>query len=165
MPDRSLDSLSTEFYPLACEALARILARQIPVLIVQTGRTQAEQDSYLASGASGTTFSLHLPRRLRPKTLVGFSAIFPERDLDKADAIDIVPYDQFQLHGPDKLRWDATDPAWGIIGEEMERVGLRWGGRWRTPFDPGHGELLLPIKAGLVAAERARPWPEFRPHA
>ena len=65
MPDRSFDSLSSTFYPLACEWVARVTARGIAVMIVQTGRTLAEHQQNLLSGTSGTTMSLHLPRKMR----------------------------------------------------------------------------------------------------
>jgi hypothetical protein len=29
---------------------------------------------------------------------------------------------------------------WLKIGVEGEKLGLRWGGRWRKPYDPGHFE-------------------------
>lgn len=158
MPDRSLNSLSSAFYPLACEAIARIVARGVAVLVVQTSRTQAEHQVNLVSGTSGTSLSLHLPRKMRWRT----DTPLDPRDREKADAIDLAPYAVYQLHGPDKLQWDTADPAWGIIGQEFERVGLRWGGRWRRPFDPGHGELVLPWKAQYLVEERNRPWPSFR---
>lgn len=163
MADQSLDSLSSPFYPLACEVIARVSARGIPTKVAQTGRTMAEHQANLASGASGTSLSMHLPRSMRWR-----ADLLPldPRDANKADAIDIVPYAQFALHGPDKLQWDPKDPAWGVIGEEVERVGggrlLRWGGRWQQPFDPGHFEWIVPWKVQYLAAERARPWPSFR---
>lgn len=161
MPDRSLDSLSTAFYPKACELIARVVARGVQVLIVQTSRTEAEHMANLAAGTSGTNLSLHLPRRLRTATLTGLPhALDP--DGEKADAIDLVPYTIFQRHGPDKVTWDGLHPDFGVIGEEAERIGLRWGGRWRKPYDPGHAELLLPVKRPVLAAERQRPWPAFR---
>lgn len=158
MPDRALNSLSSDFRPLAIEWIARCSERGVPVLIVQTLRTEAEHQINLANGTSSVTRSLHLPRRLR--TPLGI----PSRieDLGKADAMDLAPFDTFHLHGPDKLQWDTQDPAWGIIGEVCEQLGLRWGGRWRDPFDPGHGELLYPGRRVLLQAERARPWPRFR---
>lgn len=161
MPDRSLDSLSAAFYPKACELIARCAARGVALLIVQTSRTEAEHVVNLANGTSGTARSFHLPRRLRLSTLEGCPQ--SSQDLDKADAIDLAPFEQYQLHGPDKVKWDTSDPAWGVIGEEAERVGLRWGGRWADPHDPGHAELVVPIKVKLVAEERRRPWPTFRP--
>lgn len=158
MPDRSLDSLSSDFYPLACEWIARVTARGIAVMVVQTSRTPAEAAANIANGTSKLSKSLHLPRALRWNAVRPLSAA----DADKADAMDIAPWAVWQLHGDDKLQWDTKDPAWGIIGEEAERVGLRWGGRWRDPFDPGHGELVLPWSATTLAEERARTWPVFR---
>lgn len=159
MNDRSLDSLSSAFYVSACEWVARVTARGVAVMIVQTSRTATEHAANLAAGTSGTSFSLHLPRRLRVSTLKGLPEDELGMDAEKADAMDIAPYEIYQAHGPDKLNWNADDPAFGIIGEEAERVGLRWGGRWRFPRDPGHAELLLPVKLQYIAEERSRPWP------
>jgi D-alanyl-D-alanine carboxypeptidase len=156
MPDRSLDSLSGDFYPLACELIARVVARGVAVMVVQTGRTLKEQEDALNHGTSGTRLSLHLPRYLR------WNMALPLIDPNKVDAIDLVPYEIYQHHGPDKVQWDGLDPAFGVIGEEAERLGLRWGGRWLKPYDPGHAEYLLPWKEQYIADERARPWPKFR---
>ena len=158
IPDRSLDSLSSDFYPLACEWVARVTARGVAVMIVQTSRTMEEHRVNLLNGTSGTNLSSHLPRLMRWRWAVTPLEV---GDSEKSDAMDIAPYEQYQLHGPDKLRWNAKDPAWGVIGEEAERVGLRWGGRWQQPFDPGHGEFILPWKAHYLAAERERPFPTF----
>ena len=162
MGDRSLDSLSSVFYPKACELIARVTARGVAVMVVQTSRTEAEHVANLANGTSGTSRSLHLARRLRLSTLE--RAPQSAADLEKSDAIDLAPFEQYQLHGPDKLQWDTKDPAWAVIVEEAERLGLRSGGRWRDPFDPGHAELLLPMKRALVREEQLRPWPwpQFR---
>lgn len=159
MPDRSLDSLSSEFLPLACEWVTRVLARGVPVLILQTGRTPEEQAVNVANGTSRTSMSLHLPRAMRWNTSL---ALLMPADAGKSDAMDIAPYAQFVLHGANKLQWDTGDPAWSVIGEEAERVGLRWGGRWRDPFDPGHAELVVPWKVKFLADERSRTWPTFR---
>ncbi len=159
MPDRSLDSLSSEFYPKACEWIARVTARGIAVMVVQTSRTPEEAKTNVANGTSRNLSSLHLPRMLRWNQSARPLA---PADAMKADAMDIAPWAVWQLHGDDKLQWDTSDPAWGIIGEEAERVGLRWGGRWHDPFDPGHAELILPWTGSSLAAERARTWPVFK---
>jgi hypothetical protein len=157
--DRSLDSLSSAFYPLACQWIARVVARGVAVQIIQTSRTLAEHQANLASGTSSTSHSLHLPRLMRWNREL---AVFDVTDAKKADAMDIAPYEQYSLHGPDKLQWNASDPAWGVIGEEAERLGLRWGGRWKQPFDPGHAELVLPWTVSRLREERLRPWPTFK---
>ena len=136
MGTRSLDDLSSEFRPKAIEVLARLTERGIAMMIVQTLRTISEHRQNLANGTSKTALSKHLPRVLR-----GYALDHP--DAQKCDAIDIAPYDVYALHGPDKLQWNAADPAFAIIGEIGESLGLRWGGRWRDPVDPGHLELPL----------------------
>lgn len=132
---RALNDLSSQMRPKAFELLARLTERTVMVMIVDTLRTPAEHAANLANGTSKTTASKHLPRILRHAKFA-----LPE-DADKADAMDLCPYEVYALHGPDKLRWNSDDPAWRIIGEEAEKLGLRWGGRWKVPHDPGHVEL------------------------
>lgn len=137
--DRALDSLSSDFKPLVIQLLARLTERNIPVMIVQTSRTPDEQKANLASGASKILASKHLPRALR-------GVIAGTADDLKSDAIDLCPYATFQICGPDKLAWKDDDSpeaaaAFKAIGEVGEMLGLRWGGRWHDPHDPGHLEL------------------------
>ncbi len=115
---RALDDLSPRFRPLADRFLARLMEAQIPVIIIETLRTQAQQDLYLARGVSWTKNSRHLT----------------------GDAMDIVPYEEFRLHGQDKADWNADDPVWLRIGTIAESCGMRWGGRW-TQKDLGHVEF------------------------
>lgn len=165
--NRNLGDLTTDAYPYMCQWIARCVARDLAVMIIQVLRTPAEHAANLATGRSGTNLSLHLPRSLRAPTLVGFGVNI--LDNEKSDAMDLAPYKLYQQYGDDKLNWDATDPAWKIIGEEAEKVCdvsgtpmLRWGGRWRQPFDPGHCEFVLPSKRTYLLAERGRPFPTFR---
>lgn len=134
--DRALDSLSSDIKPLVIEVLARLVERQIAVLIVQTSRTVEEQQANLLNGTSHLRLSKHLPRKLR-----GLKIGSP--DDEKSDAIDLCPYALYQLHGPRKLEWSHVDPAWRVIGEVGEMLGLRWGGRWGNPPDYGHLEWLF----------------------
>jgi hypothetical protein len=124
---RALDDLSPRFKPLAMELLARTVEAGIPVLVVDTLRTPAEHAANLAKGVSWTARSKHLD----------------------GDAIDIVPYSQYDLHGLDKLQWDVGDPVWQKLGAIGERLGLRWGGRFRAPAKPdmGHFEYVTPAPA------------------
>lgn len=160
MPETSLDALTSDFYPLACRLIAHLAARGVPVAITCTRRTVDEQQVALLKGNSGTTLSSHLPRNLRWKNTTTFTS--SDIDMLRSDAIDVCPYDEFRLAGPDKLQWDGEHPAFGVIGEEAEKLGLRWGGRWIKPFDPGHCELALPWKQNMITEERGRPWPNFR---
>ena len=121
---RKLDDLNPAFRPKAVELVARCIEAGIPVMIVDTIRTPEEHAANLVSGTSKTKHSKHLDGL----------------------AIDIAPYETWQAHGPDKLNWDAGKPGavkepWGTMGRIGEGLGLRWGGRWRDPFDPGHFEL------------------------
>lgn len=139
--DRSLDSVSCGFKLVLFEVLARLVERTIPVLIVQTSRTLAEHQANLANGTSWTTLSKHLPRRLRLGSPPSNWA--DAVDSEQCDAIDLAPYEIFLEHGPDKLNYDPSDPAWYAIGAIGEGLGLRWGGRWARK-DLGHLEWLLP---------------------
>jgi peptidoglycan L-alanyl-D-glutamate endopeptidase CwlK len=118
---RALDDLHPTFRPVACEFLARLTERGIAVLIVDTLRTPAEHAANLAKGVSWTARSKHLDGL----------------------ALDVCPYEQYQLHGPDKLQWNVNDPVWLQIGEAAELLGLRWGGRW-LQRDMGHVEYVQP---------------------
>jgi hypothetical protein len=118
--NRKLDDLSSEFKPRAMELLARLVENNIQVMIICTSRTLEEQKEALKNGFSSTLNGKHLT----------------------GNAIDICPYEIFQLHGPDKLQWDSEDVIWLKIGHIGESLGLRWGGRWKKPHDPGHFELV-----------------------
>lgn len=128
---RRLDDLSPRFRPLAVELLARLTEAGIPVLIVDTLRTAAEHAENLKKGSSWITLSQHLDGKTRG---------FPHHG---SDAIDLCPYAQYDLHGPDKLQWDAKDPVWQKIGAIGEALHLRWGGRWSPP-DLSHFEFQHP---------------------
>lgn len=149
---RSLDSLSSDFKPKVFELLARLVERGVAVMIVDTLRTPEEQAANVARGVSATLRSKHLPRRLREPL-----PEFDPANLDKCDAIDLAPYEVYQLHSGDKLNWNVSDPAFQLIGAEAEKLDLRWGGRWMSPKDPGHVELILtPRDRALVTTERTR---------
>lgn len=116
---RRLDDLSPRMRPLAVEFLARLVEAGIMVLIVDTLRTPAEQEANVAKGVSWTLKSKHLT----------------------GDAIDICPYETYALHGPDKLKWDETDPVWQRLGQIGEPIGLKWGVvKNGKRFDLGHFE-------------------------
>lgn len=121
---KALDDLDPKFKPLAIELLARASEAGIPVMVIDTRRTQAEHEANLAAGRSWIQRSKHLDGL----------------------AIDVCPYAIYDLHGPDKLEWNATDPAWERLGKIGKRLGLRWGGDWEQA-DLGHFEYqaLKPV--------------------
>lgn len=117
---RALDDLNPEFRKIAIEILARLIEAKIPVLIVDTLRTPAEHEVNLANGTSWVKHSKHLDGL----------------------AIDIVPYEEFKLSGPDKLQWTTSNPVWTKIGQIGKAVDDRviWGGDWAVK-DMGHFEI------------------------
>lgn len=127
---RRLDELDPRFQPLAETFLARAVEAGIPLLIVATGRTAAEQADLVRTGHSRVAHSLH----------------------QDGLAIDVAPYAIYRLHGEDKLQWDTADPVWRTLGPIGEDLGLRWGGRFHplnlhgVGWDPGHFEY--PIASG-----------------
>lgn len=126
--NRSLDSLDPRMKLKAFELIARLVERGVQVMIINTLRTDAEQAEALRTGHSTVPRSKH----------------------QDGLAIDLCPYDSYLLHGADKLRWDTTDPVWFEIGKVAERLGLRWGGRFKPlnsiglGWDAGHCELVIP---------------------
>lgn len=120
---RLLSDLAPAFRPKAYELLARFVEAKVPVLIVCTGRTQAEQDAALAAGTSKVKRSKH----------------------QDGLAIDVVPYAVYEAadRSNDKLLWDTRSPLWTRLGLIGEQLGLTWGGRWKSPHDPGHFELIV----------------------
>ena len=118
--NRRLDALSPAMQPKAFELLARCVEAGLAVIVVNTLRTAEEQAACRAAGTSWVKHSLH----------------------EDGLAIDIAPLAQYTLHGPNKIQWDAKDPAWAKLGAIGERVGLWWGGRWKEHSDPGHFQLM-----------------------
>lgn len=135
---RALNDLSSGLQPKAFELLARLTERGVAVMIVDTLRTEAEHLENLRKGSSAAKLSRHLPRRLRRAC----ASSDPNRE--KSDAMDVCPYEIYAAAGSDKLRWEPGAAEWTVIGEEAEKLGLVWGGRWKVPFDPGHVELPRP---------------------
>ena len=148
---RALDDLCPLLLPQAFELIARCAEHSVPLLVVDTLRTVAEQAINLSLGRSATANSKHI---------AATNSACPECHGTKSHAIDVAPYETFNLHGPDKVQWSVwlkdpsadlppearlacMKPEWQRIGLIAESLGLRWGGRWKKPVDPGHAELVL----------------------
>lgn len=125
MGTTAINDMDYRFKNVAMEFLARLTESHIPVAIINVLRTPEEQADNLAKGVSWTSKSLHLPQPPDGRSL----------------AMDICPYAQFEIHGANKLQWDASDPVWDKIGNLAESLGLRWGGRWQQR-DMGHVEWV-----------------------
>lgn len=124
---RALSDLDPRFRPFAFELIARLVERNLLVIIVCTGRTAAEQALAVKSGRSQVAHSKH----------------------QDGLAIDLAPWDTWMAHGSNKVAWEHDNPAWRIMGEIGEGLGLRWGGRFKpvgvdgVGWDPGHFELVV----------------------
>ena len=123
---------------MAVELLARLIEAGYPCMVIDTLRTPEEQRQNLMRKVSWTMDSKHLP----------------QAPSGKSDAIDICPYLQFSLHGPDKLQWDSEDPIWEKIGEIGESLGLVWGGRWQKK-DLGHFQHSRQKASAQIIAQSA----------
>lgn len=117
---RALDDLAPRFKPKAMELIARIIEHKIPILIVNTRRTQAAQEVAIATGHSWIAHSKH----------------------QDGLAIDLAPFEVWNEFGEDKLQWNESDSSWQIMGQIGQSLGLKWGvlvGSKRK--DLGHFEL------------------------
>lgn len=83
----------------------------VPLIITSARRTTAEQQKLLAAGRTKTLNSKHLQ--------------------GKAFDVDVYGYSR-----------DAIPRSfWNVVGPWAEaNLGLKWGGRWTSLWDPGHFE-------------------------
>lgn len=90
-------------------------AKGIELVVVESYRTHAKQSEYYTMGRKYT-------RSAGGKSKHQYGL-----------AVDVVPVvDSVAV-------WDNIN-LWRKVGLEGEKLGLRWGGRWRSPFDPAHFE-------------------------
>lgn len=87
----------------------------IELAFVETYRTHAKQNEYKGMGKKYTRSGGG-----KSKHQYGL-------------AVDVVPIVNGEAQWHDRALWLKV----GVVGEKL---GLRWGGRWRRPFDPGHFE-------------------------
>lgn len=120
---RLLNDLAPVFKPLAFELLARFTEQQLPVMIITTRRSVAEQADAVARGVSWTLHSPHL---------YGL-------------AIDVAPFSQWLEFGDDKLAWNLDDPQWPKLGAIGRALGLQWGIiKDGAHMDLGHFQYVAP---------------------
>ena len=131
---KDLSELASYFSPLAQALIDACAAADVPVRVVDTGRTPLEQEAKLAQGVSWTSHSKHEPQP-------------PEQ---KSEAIDVVPEAILTEHKPD---WDPSSSLWLKIGEIGKGLGLHWGGDWKHHSDPSHFEYIHPTPQILTDPE------------
>jgi peptidoglycan L-alanyl-D-glutamate endopeptidase CwlK len=99
----------------------------IDLAVVETFRTHAKQHEYKSMGKKYTNSSAG-----RSRHQYGL-------------AVDVVPMVDSTAVWDNVVLWRKV----GVIGE---KIGLRWGGRWRKPFDPGHFEWTGGLTSSHLAA-------------
>lgn len=102
-------------------------AKGIELAFVETYRTHAKQNEYKGMGKKYTRSGGG-----KSKHQYGL-------------AVDVVPI----VDG--EAQWDNL-ALWRKIGVAGEKLGLRWGGRWRHPFDPGHFEWTGGLNTAALSA-------------
>ncbi len=110
-----LNSLHPYFRDQVVSLIEKCKAKGIELAIVETYRTHAKQHEYKSMGGDYTTAKAGQSRH------------------QYGLAVDVVPIVK------SKPVWNSAQ-LWRKIGAVGERLGLRWGGRWRNPYDPGHFE-------------------------
>ena len=127
---RDMDLLHPNFRIIADRFISLCVEQKIAILIVETWRSQAAHEEDVANGNSWVTKSKHQTTMI--KYIAGSPITIPA-----SEAIDVCPYEIYELHGRKKLEWDNDDPVWQKIGAIGESLGMKWGGRWRCK-DMGH---------------------------
>lgn len=118
------NALHPYFRDKVLQLIAICKSKGIDLAFVETYRTHAKQSEYKGMGKKYTRSGAG-----KSKHQYGL-------------AVDVVP-----IVG-DSAVWH--DPVlWRKVGTVGEKLGLRWGGRWRRPYDPGHFEWT----GGLSTAE------------
>lgn len=110
-----LDALHPYFQEKITQLISICKKRGIKLAIVESYRTSAKQNEYKALGKKYT------------KASGGHSKHQYGLAIDLVPVIDSV------------AQWDNAR-LWKKVGVLGEQLGLRWGGRWRTLYDPGHFE-------------------------
>jgi hypothetical protein len=131
-----LNSLHPFFRDQVLSLIAKCRAKGIELVIVETYRTHAKQHEYKTMGKKYTSSGAG-----RSKHQYGL-------------AVDVVPVvDSIAV-------WNNT-MLWRKIGAVGEKLGLRWGGRWRKPYDPGHFEWTGGLTSHHLGSGRFPTLPNF----
>lgn len=122
-----LQSLHPFFRDKVQQLIRNCRAKGIELVIVESYRTHAKQSEYYSMGKKYT-------RSTGGKSKHQYGL-----------AVDLVPViDSVAM-------WDNV-ALWRKVGVEGEKLGLRWGGRWRSPYDPAHFEWSGGLTTQQLAA-------------
>ena len=135
-----LSALHPYFRDKVMELISICKSKGIELAIVETYRTVAKQNEYKTLGKIYTRTSGG-----RSKHQYGLA-------IDVVPVIDSVP------------SWH-NEAVWTKVGPVGEKLGLRWGGRWRHPYDPGHFEWSGGVSSASMELGRTPriPHPENYP--
>jgi len=135
-----LTALHPYFRDKVTELIAICKSKGIELAVVETYRTVAKQNEYKNLGKIYTRSSGG-----RSKHQYGLA-------VDLVPVIDSVP------------SWH-NEAVWRKVGLAGEKLGLRWGGRWRHPYDPGHFEWSGGVSGAAMEQGRQPhiPHPEAYP--
>lgn len=122
-----LEALHPFFRDKVRQLIDRCKAQGIHLAVVETYRTHAKQNEYRSMGRRYTNSTGG-----RSKHQYGL-------------AVDVVPLVKGVAVWDNVLLWKRI----GVIGEKL---GMRWGGRWRKPYDPGHFEWTGGLTSNHLAA-------------
>ena len=122
-----LNALHPYFRDKISELIQICKLKGINLVVVETFRTRSKQNEYKSMGKKYTRS-------------VGGSSKH-----QYGLAVDLVPIvDSVAV-------WDNV-ALWRKIGIVGEKLGLRWGGRWKHPYDPGHFEWTGGLNSNHFAA-------------
>ena len=122
--DRDWKKLNPEFMTVALKVFARLEARGYPFALLEGYRSPERQDALADAGTHVTN-----ARAFQSKHQYGL-------------ALDAAPIRNGRLVISERDPWAME--AYLALGEEAERGGLVWGGRWRLK-DYGHIEAASPV--------------------
>ncbi len=122
-----VNALHPYFRDRVLDLIENCKAKGIELAFVETYRTHAKQNEYKGMGKKYTRSGGG-----KSKHQYGL-------------AVDVVPIVDGVAQWDNKALWTKV----GVIGEKL---GLRWGGRWRHPFDPGHFEWTGGLNTTALSA-------------
>jgi peptidoglycan L-alanyl-D-glutamate endopeptidase CwlK len=122
-----LSALHPYFRDKIVELITICRSKGIELAVVETYRTVAKQNEYKQLGKIYTRSSGG-----RSRHQYGL-------------AVDVVPI-------VDSIASWHNEALWKKVGVVGEKLGLRWGGRWRHPYDPGHFEWSGGVSSTSMAA-------------
>jgi peptidoglycan L-alanyl-D-glutamate endopeptidase CwlK len=126
--DRDWSRLHPDFVQTVLQVFERMKARGYPLALLEGYRSPERQDTLAGLGAQVTN-----AKAFESKHQYGL-------------ALDAAPFRDGRLVISEQDPW--AQQAYQALGEEAERAGLVWGGRWKLR-DYGHIEAIGSISEGL----------------